>query len=54
MLAKIIIILIMRKKIITAVFNSEGRSGKQERYLTIVCNSALTQQVMCKIKGVVE
>ena len=39
---------------ITAVFNSEGRTGKQERYLTIVCNSALTQQVMCKIKGVVE
>ena len=39
---------------ITAVFNSEGRTGKQERYLTIICNSALTQQVMCKIKGEVE
>ena len=39
---------------ITAVFNSEGRSGKQERYLTIITNSAVTQQVMCKIKGVVK
>jgi len=39
---------------ITAIFNSEGRSGKQERYLTIITNSAVTQQVMCKIKGVVK
>ena len=39
---------------ITAIFNSEGRSGKQERYLTIICNSPTTQQVMCKIRGEVK
>ncbi|MBO7463474.1 MAG: DUF1573 domain-containing protein [Bacteroidales bacterium] len=39
---------------ITAIFNSEGRSGKQERYLTIISNSPTTQQVVCKLSGVVK
>ena len=36
---------------ITVVFNSEGRSGKQDRYLTIITNSAVSQQVVYKIQG---
>ena len=36
---------------ITVVFNSEGRTGKQERFLTIITNSAVSQQVVYKVKG---
>jgi hypothetical protein len=36
---------------ITVVFNSEGRTGKQERFLTIITNSAASQQVVYKVKG---
>ncbi len=34
---------------ISAVFDSEGRTGKQDRYLTIISNSPTTQQTVCRI-----
>ncbi|MCR5456239.1 MAG: DUF1573 domain-containing protein [Bacteroidales bacterium] len=39
---------------ITIVFNTEGRTGKQNRYLTIITNSAVSQQVVYRLTGTIK